>query len=220
MTLNQIYEKNVSAIVGITSYATQTVFGQTTQTGGTGSGFIITSDGEILTNYHVVEGADRLAVTLYDGREFPATLVGYEAESDVALIKIEAEGLPAVTYGSSDNLQVGDQVVAIGNPLGELTFSMTVGYVSAKDRIVNTEGDSITMLQTDAAINAGNSGGPLVNDDGAVICLAGLEDMDSRGEVARPCASTHERIVDIDVGILVGGECCGGKVGNELRLVL
>ena len=172
MTLNQIYEKNVSAIVGITSYATETVFGQTTQTGGTGSGFIITSDGEILTNYHVVEGADRLAVTLYDGREFPATLVGYEAESDVALIKIEAEGLPVCAIGNSDQVYVGEQIAAIGNPMGELTYTMTVGYVSAVDRFVNTDGTPISMIQVDAAINPGNSGGPVFNLYGEVIGIA------------------------------------------------
>ncbi len=172
MTLNQIYASNVPAIVGISNESTQSVFGQTATASSTGSGFIISSDGEILTNYHVVEGADRLMVTLYDGREFPATLIGYEAESDVALIKIEAENLPVCAIGNSDHVFVGEQIAAIGNPMGELTYTMTVGYVSAVDRFVNTDGTPINMIQVDAAINPGNSGGPVFNLYGEVIGIA------------------------------------------------
>ena len=172
MTLNQIYNQNVPAIVGITNEFTQNVFGQSASSASTGSGFIISSDGEILTNYHVVEGAERLTVTLYDGREYPATLVGYEAESDVALIKIEAEGLPVCAIGDSDQVYVGEQIAAIGNPMGELTYTMTVGYVSAMDRFVNTDGTPISMIQVDAAINPGNSGGPVFNLYGEVIGIA------------------------------------------------
>lgn len=172
MTLNEIYDANVPAIVGITSFSTETIFGQTAQSTGSGSGFIITSDGEILTNYHVVEDAESLMVTLYDGRELPATLVGYEAESDVALIKIEAENLPVCAIGNSDGVYVGEQIAAIGNPMGELTYTMTVGYVSAVDRFVNTDGTPINMIQVDAAINPGNSGGPVFNLYGEVIGIA------------------------------------------------
>ncbi len=134
-----------------------------------GTGFIISSDGEILTNYHVVKGAQTLTVTLYDGSTYPATVLGYEAESDVALLKIEATGLQAVSLGSSSALSVGDEVAAIGNPLGELTNSLTVGYVSAMDRAINTDGTPINMMQIDAAINPGNSGGPLFNMNGEVV---------------------------------------------------
>lgn len=172
MTLNQIYTSNVPAIVGITNEFTQTVFGQTSTAASSGSGFIITSDGEILTNYHVVEGAERLIVTLNDGREYPATLIGYEAESDVALIKIDAENLPVCAIGNSDAVYVGEQIAAIGNPMGELTYTMTVGYVSAMDRFVNTDGTPISMIQVDAAINPGNSGGPVFNLYGEVIGIA------------------------------------------------
>lgn len=172
MTLNQIYASNVPAIVGISNESTQNVFGQTTTAASTGSGFIISSDGEILTNYHVVEGAERLMVTLHDGREFPATLIGYEAESDVALIKIEAKNLPVCAIGNSDHVYVGEQIAAIGNPMGELTYSMTVGYVSAVNRFVNTDGTPINMIQVDAAINPGNSGGPVFNLYGEVIGIA------------------------------------------------
>ncbi len=172
MTLNQIYTANVPAIVSITNEYTQTLFGQSATAASAGSGFIITSDGEILTNYHVVEGAERLTVTLYDGKEYPATLVGYEAESDVALIKIDAQGLPVCAIGDSDRVFVGEQIAAIGNPMGELNYTMTVGYVSAMDRFVNTDGTPINMIQVDAAINPGNSGGPVFNLYGEVIGIA------------------------------------------------
>lgn len=164
-TPGQVYAENAPAVVTIGAIQ-QTTSG-TKQS--RGSGFIITSDGYVVTNHHVIEGATSVVVQTYSGASYEATVKGYDSNNDVALLKVEAENLPAVTYGSSDNLQVGDQVVAIGNPLGELTFSMTVGYVSAKDRVVNTEGDAITMLQTDAAINAGNSGGPLFDMNGKVI---------------------------------------------------
>ena len=172
LTPSQIYEKNVPAIVGIYNESISNgynVFGQRSTIASSGTGFIISSDGEILTNYHVVANAQTLTVTLHDGKQYPATVVGYEAESDVALIKIEASGLPTVTLGDSSSLAVGDEVVAIGNPLGELTYSLTVGYVSAKERAVNTDGTPINMMQLDATINSGNSGGPLFDICGNVV---------------------------------------------------
>ena len=172
MTPAEIYEKNVPAIVGIYNESTSSgynVFGQRSTIASSGTGFIISSDGEILTNYHVVAGAQTLTVTLHDGAQYPATVLGYEAESDIALIKIDASGLPTVTLGESSSLAVGDEVVAIGNPLGELTYSLTVGYVSAKERAVNTDGTPINMMQLDATINSGNSGGPLFDICGNVV---------------------------------------------------
>ena len=170
MTPSQIYEANVPAIVGIANESTSyNIFGQVSETASSGTGFIISSDGEILTNYHVVENAKSLTVTTSDGTQYDATVVGYEADSDVALLKIDATDLPTVSLGSSNELGVGDQVAAIGNPLGELTYSLTVGYVSAKDRAVNTDGSPINMMQIDAAINPGNSGGPLFNMYGEVV---------------------------------------------------
>ena len=164
-----IYERNVDSVVGILNETTSySVFGPTAATG-SGSGFIISSDGEILTNYHVVEGAQKLTVSLSDGSEYDAVVLGYEAESDIALLKIDAENLQAVTLGDSDSLRVGDEIAAIGNPLGELTYTMTVGYVSALDRSVSTDGDPISMMQIDAAINSGNSGGPLFDMKGNVV---------------------------------------------------
>ena len=170
LTPAQVYEQNVASVVGISNEITSTnVFGQVSATASTGSGFIISENGYIITNYHVVSGAQSLKVSLHDGTIYPAELIGYEATNDVALLKIDATGLDAVTVGDSDTLGVGDCVAAIGNPLGELTYTMTVGYISAMDREINTDGTPINMLQTDAAINSGNSGGPLFDMNGNVV---------------------------------------------------
>ena len=169
-TTTQVYEQNVPSVVGIMNSKTVTnVFGQTSGIASAGSGFIIRADGHVVTNYHVVQGAESLRVSLYNGQEYDARLVGYDADYDVAVLKIEAEELREVAIGDSDLLRVGDQVAAIGNPLGELTLTMTVGYISARDREINTDGRPMNMLQTDVAINAGNSGGPLFDMKGNVI---------------------------------------------------
>ena len=165
-----VYAKNVQAVVAISNQAISTnYFGQVSETASSGSGFIISDDGYVVTNYHVVQGATTLSVITYEGVEHEAALIGFDASNDLAVLKIEETDLPFVELGSSDDLIVGDQVVAIGNPLGELTSTLTVGYISAKDRIVNTDGSYLNMLQTDAAINSGNSGGPLFNMAGQVI---------------------------------------------------
>ena len=170
LTPSEVYQANVAAIVGIANEGTSyNVFGQISKTANTGTGFIISSDGEILTNYHVVEGAQTLTVTMHDGSTYNAIVIGYEAESDIALLKVEASDLPTVTFGDSDQLRVGDEVAAIGNPLGELTYTMTTGIVSSMDRDVNTDGTPINMMQIDAAINPGNSGGPLFDMNGNVV---------------------------------------------------
>ena len=170
VSANQVYENNLTSVVGITNGATTTnVFGQSSSVASTGSGFIVREDGYVVTNYHVIQGAQTLHVTLYNGMEHQAQVIGYDSGMDVALLKIDAPELEAVTVGDSDLLRVGDQVAAIGNPLGELTLTMTVGYISALDREINTDGVPINMLQTDAAINSGNSGGPLFDMKGNVI---------------------------------------------------
>jgi serine protease Do len=163
-------DRNVGrSVVGITTEAsTQGFFGQQTQRG-SGSGIIIRSDGYILTNNHVIEGASNVKVHLKDGEEYPATLVGYDAKTDLAIIKIDATDLPAAILGDSSTLEVGELAVAIGNPLGELQGTVTVGIISALDRSVNIDGKNMNLLQTDAAINVGNSGGALVNSFGEVI---------------------------------------------------
>ena len=168
----EVYAANVNSVVSINVTGTNSnnFFGQPVQTASSGSGFILTTDGYIVTNYHVVEDAQTVKVTLYNGDEYDAQYVGGDEDYDIAVIKIEASGLQAVTLGDSDTLNVGDHVLAIGNPLGELTFTFTGGYVSAKDRSVTmSDGTVMNMLQTDTAINSGNSGGPLFNEYGQVI---------------------------------------------------
>ena len=138
-----------------------------------GSGFVISSDGYILTNYHVVEtayeGSLPLIVRLIDGTEYEAQVIGYDKNYDVALIKIEADGLSPVVFADSDLINVGQSVFAVGNPLGELVYTMTDGIVSARDREVSVEGKTINMFQISAAVNSGNSGGPVFNTNGEVI---------------------------------------------------
>ena len=170
LTLEEVYASWVNSTVGIsTEIVTANIFGQQVSAAA-GSGFVISSDGYIVTNYHVIEGAHTIKVTFYDGTEYDATLVGGEANNDVAVLKIDAEGLTPVIIGDSDGLHVGQTVTAIGNPLGELTFSQSAGIISAKDRTVTLDGGiKINMLQTDCTINSGNSGGPLFNLYGEVI---------------------------------------------------
>ena len=168
----EIYTDCVNSVVAITNNATSTnVFGQTSPTASSGSGFIVSADGYIITNYHVVEGADSLEVTLTNGEKYEAALIGYDNDNaDIALIKIDATGLSPVSLGNSDALAVGEQVVAIGNPLGELTNTLTVGYISALDRVIAVEANQdLNVMQTDCAINPGNSGGPLFDLHGNVI---------------------------------------------------
>src|SRR3954468_21043709 len=142
---------------------------------GSGSGFVISADGYILTNNHVVEGAEQVTVRLLDRREFKAKVVGSDPNTDVAVVKIDAKGLPPMALGNSDDARVGEWVLAIGNPLGEgLTFTVTSGIVSAKGRALpglpaRGQGSIQDFIQTDAAINPGNSGGPLVSVRGEVI---------------------------------------------------
>ncbi|MDY4221052.1 MAG: trypsin-like peptidase domain-containing protein [Candidatus Faecousia sp.] len=166
----QIYQEYASSVVAISSTVeTLSYGGQTRQGTYTGSGFILTDDGYVVTNYHVIEGATSVTVVMDTQEEYPAEVIGYDALNDVAVLKIDAKNLPAVKLGSSDALSIGDMVVAIGNPLGSLTATLTVGYVSGKDRQVSTDSTVINMIQTDAAINSGNSGGPLFNVYGEVV---------------------------------------------------
>ena len=170
LTAAQIYATYVGSTVGITTEIDTNVFGQVVQTAASGSGFVISQDGYIVTNYHVIEDASRITVTFVDGKSYDATLVGGDEENDIAVLKIDATGLTPVVIGSSDNLVVGDQVYAIGNPLGELTFSLTGGYVSALNRNVTmSDGRRMNYIQTDTAINSGNSGGALFDQYGQVV---------------------------------------------------
>ena len=171
MSPKMVYQNNAKSVVAISS-TIQTVSygGQTRQGTSTGSGFILTEDGYVVTNYHVIENAVAVTVVMDNEEEYDAEVIGYDSLNDVAVLKVNAKGLPAVTLGSSDDLCIGDMVVAIGNPLGSLTATLTVGYVSGKDRQVSTDSSTvINMIQTDAAINSGNSGGPLFNMYGEVV---------------------------------------------------
>ncbi len=141
----------------------------------TGTGFIVSENGYIVTNYHVIEyaytGGQDLTVILHDGTRYGADIVGVEESNDIAVLKIDAANLSSAELGDSDSLTVGDTVYAVGNPLGELEFSMSTGHVSALDRAIKTDesADSINMFQIDAAVNSGNSGGPVYNTRGEVI---------------------------------------------------
>ena len=170
MTPSEVYASTVNSVVSINCSAVSTnIFGQQTESASSGSGFIYTADGYIVTNQHVVANASSINVTLYNGDTYPATLVGSDSDYDVAVLKIDAKDLPAVTLGSSTDVNVGDTVLAIGNPLGELTFSMSQGIVSCVNRAINVEGTPFNMIQVDASINPGNSGGPLMNLYGEVV---------------------------------------------------
>ena len=173
MSAAEIYAANVGATVGITvDVVTTNWWGITTSGAAAGSGFVITEDGYIVTNYHVinVQGAQTITVAMYDGTTYPAEVVGFDESHDLAVLKIDASGLQTVVLGDSDSLVVGEPVAAIGNPLGELTFSLTTGVISALDRTVTMDsGTVMDLLQTDCAINSGNSGGPLFNEYGEVI---------------------------------------------------
>ena len=170
LTLQEIYEKNIPSIVYI----------QARQQNGTsaGSGVVLSADGYILTNEHVIAGASYAEVILYDNTILEARLVGYNTANDLAVLKVEAEDLVPAEFGNSGQLQVGDRVVAIGNPLGStLRGTMTEGIVSAIDRNVEVEGTTMSLIQTTAALNSGNSGGALINDRGQVVGITTLKMM-------------------------------------------
>ena len=178
LTLQELYARCAPSVVAITGY----VDGMTGYNWGTG--VILSADGLILTNTHVIENCDRVSVTLYDDRHFDATLVGADATSDVSLLKIDAKRLPAAELGQSGDLVVGDRVAAIGNPLGE-TFrsTLTDGIISAIERGIQYNGRSMTLLQTNTALNEGNSGGALFNMYGQVVGVTNMKMMSSYSSI-------------------------------------
>ena len=210
LSLQQIYTDNISSVVSISC----------SLPGGssTGTGVVLTSDGYIVTNAHVVDGARSVSIDLTDGRTFPASLVGSDAVSDLAVLQIQADNLVAATFGDSNNLQVGDSVAAIGDPLGKsLRGTFTDGIVSAINRDVTVGGRTMTLIQTNAALNSGNSGGPLINCFGQVIGINTLkigDFVDSAGVEGIGFAipsSTVKIIVDqlIDQGYVSGRPTLG-----------
>lgn len=170
LTLQEIYAKCNPAVVAIsTEIIGRNAFGQVVNLPSSGSGFIISSDGYIVTNNHVIDGVSAIKAHLSDGRSFDAKVIGSDSYTDLAVLKIEASGLTHLTFGDSDKVLVGDLAAAIGNPLGQLANTFTVGYISSLDREINADGIPRTMMQTDAAVNRGNSGGPLLSEYGYVI---------------------------------------------------
>ncbi len=203
-----IAQKVTPSIVGVKTYSTMNYWGQAVTSEGSGSGIIFREDGYIVTNYHVIENATSVTVTLNDGTEYDARIIGSDSSSDLAVLKIEASGLPAADFGDSDELQIGELVVAIGNPLG-YENTVTDGIVSGLNRQLTNYTDTMTLIQTNAAINSGNSGGALVNSKGEVVGINSaklvasnaegmgfalsinevkpiLEELISKGHVSRP----------------------------------
>jgi serine protease Do len=220
----EIYSLLTPACVGVSTSTTSTnVFGQVTRGAITGSGFIISADGYVLTNNHVIETALaenlEVKVMLYSGEEYTAEIIGGDSRSDVALLKIPGRDLPCVTLGTFEGTRVGESVYAIGNPLGELTYSMTSGIVSALDRSITISNNTaIDMFQIDAAINNGNSGGPIINRFGQVIGIASAKYASSGVEglgFAIPIDDALKVVDDLAVyGYVKGRPLLGILVGN------
>lgn len=224
MTVDQVYEANLASVVGVNGDVTTNYWGQTVRNPVAGSGFVITQDGYILTNYHVIDGVNDLKVSFADGTTYDAVVVGGEEGNDIAVLKIDATGLTPVVVGDSGSLRVGEQVVAIGNPLGELTFTLTAGYVSALDRnIAMSDGNTINVMQTDAAINSGNSGGPLFNIYGECIGITNAKYSNNGSSSASiegigfaiPINDVLDMVTDImEHGYVTGKPFLGVQVGT------
>lgn len=170
LSFQEIYEKVIPSIVSIQSYSRNGAY--------EGTGVIMTADGYILTNHHIISGCSSADVVLSDGTRYEARLAGSDAESDLAVLKVDAEGLTPAEFGNSDQLRVGDTALAIGNPLGsELFGTLTEGIISAINRDVNVDGYQMSLIQTTAALNPGNSGGALLNSAGQVVGITNMKMM-------------------------------------------
>ncbi|MCI8474491.1 MAG: serine protease [Oscillospiraceae bacterium] len=214
LTPQEIYRQVGPSVVGIRTFAGQDIY--------MGTGIILTSDGYIITNAHVIAGGRRADVVFSDNTKAEALLVGYDQGTDLAVLKIDRTELPAATFGDSSQLQVGDPAYAIGNPLGEELYgTMTDGMISAIDRAVDMDGQSMTLLQTTAALNSGNSGGALINAAGQVVGVTNMKMMSEWETIeglgfAVPSALTKE-VVDqiIATGSYVGQPALGIKVKDH-----
>ena len=205
-TKAQIVEMSAPSVVGIDTVTTVTTnnfwygYGQSYEAPGSGSGVILTEDGYIATCAHVVEGANSVKVTLNDDTSYDATIVGTDKKNDIAIIKIDAKDLTPAIVGDSTILTVGSEVIAIGNPLGELRGTATAGIISATNRTIEVEGQAMTLIQTDAAISPGNSGGGLFDATGKLIGIVNAKVSDSRAEglgFAIPVNSVLDEISDL-----------------------
>lgn len=214
LTVAEIAKLAGDSVVEITTSAQSNgMFQQNTVTGA-GSGVILTSDGYIVTNNHVIEGASKISIRLKDGTTYDATLVGTDSKTDVAILKVDAKDLKAVVLGNSKDLNVGDMAVAIGNPLGQLGGTVTDGIISALDREITLSGETRNLLQTNAAINPGNSGGGLFNQYGELIGIV----------VAKSTGTDVEGLgfaipID-DVKSVINDLMANGKVSGRITLGL
>lgn len=209
LSLQDVFTNSNPAVVAIATETTgHNAFGQTVNLPAAGSGFVISADGYVVTNNHVIEGADTIKVQMSDGKSYDAKVIGADSYTDLAVLKITASGLKYLSFGDSQSLRVGDQVSAIGNPLGELANTFTVGYISALNREINIDGIPRTMLQTDTAVNSGNSGGPLINEYGYVIGVVSAKSSGSNVEglgFAIPSSVASEIVKElIDNGYVKG----------------
>jgi serine protease Do len=193
MSPAEVYATNVNACVGISvDTITTNIFGQTVKGAAAGSGFVVSEDGYIVTNQHVVDDAKAITVTFVDGASYPAVYVGGDRQNDIAVIKINAKDLTPVILGDSAQMHVGETVLTIGNPLGELTFSLSDGVVSAVNRsIAMSDGSRRNMIQTNCTINSGNSGGPLFNLYGEVIGIVSAKYSTPAGTMLSGTASVE-----------------------------
>ena len=223
LSLQEIYDMVSPAVVGITTYVDGTSFGW-------GTGVVFSPDGYIVTNTHVLQSCDSATVMFADGRQLDASLVGADTASDIAVIHVDAQDLPCAVFGQSDQMKVGDEAVAIGNPLGEAyAGTMTNGIISAIDRNVVYNGHSMTLLQTNAALNEGNSGGPLINSAGQVIGITNMKIMHSYDATVEGIgfaipSSVVKQIADqlLEQGVVSGEPTIGivaGAVSAEAREV-
>ena len=184
---------------------------------GTGSGFIISADGLILTNHHVVDGADEIKVRLTDNREFTGKVLGSDAKTDIAVVKIEAKDLPYLTMGNSDELKVGEWVAAIGSPFG-LDNTVTAGIVSAKSRKLPSD-QYVPFIQTDVAVNPGNSGGPLFNMKGEVVGINSQIFSTSGGFMGLSFAIPSNLAMQIKDQLVKNGKVTRGRIGVVIQSV-
>ena len=218
--INEVVEGITPSVVNIrVTIKVQDMFGQIQEEEGIGSGVIYTEDGYIITNNHVAGGAEELLVTLYDGSEYLAELVGADENTDVAVIKIETDGLKAASFTSIDSAKVGDLVIAAGSPFG-LQQTVTTGVISAKGRDISVSQETLPMvnlIQTDAAINQGNSGGPLVNSAGQVIGINTLIFSPSGASAGIGFAIPSDTVVNIAEQIIKFGKARIPFIGIEME---
>lgn len=218
MTIEEIAELNSDAVVEIQTRGTQRTILGSSVTEGAGSGVIINEEGYIVTNFHVIDETNSITVRLHNGETYSAEVVGYDEQEDIAILKINAQDLTSAAIGSSDELAVGDLAVVIGNPLGQLGGTVTQGIISSTDREISLEGRTRSLIQTDAAINSGNSGGGLFNSKGELvgIVVAKGEGVGVEGlGFAIPIDSVAKQIDDIiENGTVTGRPAIGISVSD------